>query len=114
MENLPTILTWLSGPIFIIYGFLCLFAGGMSKEFERYGLTRYRKLVGFLELLGGLGSMIGLALIYPVLLIFSSAGLGLLMFFGIIVRIKLKDPIVLILPAIALMIINIYICSSFI
>ncbi len=105
--TLPLILTWLSGVSFICYGFLCLANGAMSEEFERYGLTAFRKLVGFLELLGGVGALLGL--IYPALLMASTAGLSLLMFLGVIVRLKIKDPLIQIVPAFTLMLINAYI-----
>lgn len=107
VELLPIILIWVSGISFIYYGFSCLFIGSMTKEFEGYGLTRFRKLVGLLEILGGLGSLIGL--LFPYLLIFSSAGLALLMLMGVIVRLRIKDPIIQIIPAFSLMVINIYI-----
>jgi hypothetical protein len=104
VDYLPIILVSLSGITFISYGFSCLINGGMTKEFERYGLVRFRKFVGLLELLGGLGSLVGL--MYPYLLIFSSAGLTILMLMGIVVRLRLKDRFLLILPAIILMLIN--------
>jgi hypothetical protein len=105
---IPSVLTWLSGVAFIGYGFLCLFSGGMTEEFDRYNLPQFRRLVGLLELLGGLGSIVGI-LFYLPLLVFSSAGLALLMFLGVIVRIRTKDRFVDMTPAIALTIINIYI-----
>lgn len=106
-ELLPIILTWLSGIAFICYGSLSLFTGGMDEEFKRYGLSRFRKLVGLLEVLGGLGSLIGL--IYNPLLMLSSAGLACLMLLGVIVRLRLKDSFFLIIPASSLMLINAFI-----
>lgn len=107
MFNLTSVsitLTWLSGLVFIIYGFLCLFAGGMTKEFERYGLSKFRRLVGLLELAGGVGCLIGLK--YPPLLIISTGGLTTLMILGTLVRLRLKDRLILILPALILLVIN--------
>jgi uncharacterized membrane protein YphA (DoxX/SURF4 family) len=107
-NGLPTIiLVSLSGVIFFSYGTSCLINSGMKEEFQRFGLTRFRRLVGLLELLGGLGSMLGL--IYPYLLILSSAGLSVLMLMGVVVRIRLKDPLIQISPAILLMLLNGYI-----
>jgi len=108
--NLIEILTCISGLTFLSYGVLCLFAGGMRKEFARYGLSKYRKFVGFLEILGGAGSLIGLN--SPIILLLSSAGLSLLMLAGTITRYRIKDPLKLMLPAIVLMVLNIFIFQS--
>ena len=59
-------------------------------EFNRYGLPRFRKLTGFLQLIGAIGLLIGLYF-YPLLLLLASIGLCLLMLAGFIVRIKIKD-----------------------
>ena len=92
---------------FIIYGVLCLSLGHMSAEFKRYKLQRFRKTVGFFEVLGGLGLLVGLQFNY--ILQASSLGLIILMFLGVGVRVKIKDPILQILPAFTLMVINMYI-----
>ncbi len=97
-------LSILSGLAFIGYGLTCLCTNHMVKEFERYGLLKFRKLVGLLELLGGLGIIVGLE--YSSIKFISSLGLTLLMFLGVLVRLKIKDSIFLILPAFILMIIN--------
>jgi hypothetical protein len=95
---------------FIFYGLLCLLMDNMRTEFLRYRLERFRKLTGALELLGGTGQLVGLA--YPFLLQFSSAGLALLMFLGVIVRIRTRDPIVQIFPAFGLMLLNVWIVAN--
>lgn len=97
-------LIFISAIAFIFYGLLCLTTDHMKTEFQRYGLSRFRKLTGLLELLGGVGLLVG-RFYYPVLAL-SAGGLALLMFLGIIVRFKTKDPIIQILPAIVLMLIN--------
>jgi hypothetical protein len=101
---MQVILIYLSAITFIFYGLLCLLTDHMKKEFHRYGLSQFRTLTGYLELLGGIGLLVGRY--YPLPLLISSAGLSLLMFLGIIVRFKTKDPLVEILPAFLLMIIN--------
>ena len=69
----------------------------MKAEFKRFGLERLGKVTAYLELLGGVGLLIGL---YNYQLsIISSGGLALLMFCGIIVRIKIRDSFLLTLPA---------------
>ncbi len=72
----------------------------MKIEFDRYGLPGRRKLVGALQLLGGLGLIFGL-LFTPVLILVASAGLCTLMLLGVAVRIKIKDPWFAILPALS-------------
>lgn len=69
----------------------------MKKEFKRFGLEKIGFLTIILELIGAIGLIIGLKF-NPILLI-SSSGLALLMISGLIVRIKLKDSLVVSLPA---------------
>lgn len=102
--SVDTILISLSGLTFLAYGILCLTTDHMVAEFTRYGLLKFRTLTGVLEVLGGLGSLIGLY--YKPLLILSAAGLTLLMLMGVIIRLRIKDPYLFILPAFILMIIN--------
>lgn len=66
-------------------------------------------MTGWLELLGGLGTLIGFQ--FKFLFIFSTAGLGTLMLMGLIVRIRLKDPIPQLMPAFILMTINFYLLA---
>lgn len=98
-----------AGTVFIYYGLLCLTTNHMMIEFQRYGLSRFRKIVGVLELFGGLGLLLGFY--YPILSILASAGLTILMFLGTIVRLKTKDPLWKIIPAFTLMLVNGYIFS---
>lgn len=100
----------ISAIAFIIYGLLCLKTNHMEIEFKRYGIPQYRKLTGILELMGGTGLLLGLYEIH--LLMMSSAGLALLMFLGLIVRLKNRDPLIEILPAFILMILNLQILFS--
>lgn len=79
----------------------------MKKEFERYGLTKFQKLTGSLEILGALGLLIGLK--FKILAIISSGGLSLLMLLGFGVRIKIKDSLIQSFPAFFFMLLNFYI-----
>ena len=97
----------LSACTFIFYGSLCLMTNHMKVEFERYGLSRFRIFIGVLELLGGIGLIVGLT--YPPILIFSSAGLTLLMILGTFIRIKVRDKMMEILPAFILILVNAFI-----
>ncbi len=100
----------ISALTFIFYGLVCLLTDHMKLEFGRYGLSQFRKLTGTLELLGGIGILVGLY--FTPLLVISSGGLALLMLLGIIVRLKIKDQFLAILPALILMIINLKILFS--
>lgn len=101
------ILIFLTGITFIIYGFLCLSTDHMKIEFHRYGLSQFRTLTGALELLGGIGLIVGS--FYAPILYLSSTGLALLMFLGVLIRLKTKDPFIEIVPAFVLMIVNLII-----
>lgn len=90
--------------LFLVYGVLCLFADGMVEEFERFGLARYRRLTGSLELLGALGLTGGY--LVPEATLVSGAGLATLMLLGVGVRIRAADPVPEILPAAFLLLIN--------
>jgi hypothetical protein len=79
----------------------------MKREFERFNLKRLGLLVIVLEILGASGLIVGL-FFTPILLI-SSGGLSLLMLFGWITRINLKDSLWVSIPAIFFMLLNGYI-----
>jgi DoxX-like family len=105
--TLITLLAILSGVAFSAYGALCLTTDSMKSEFERFGLGKLRVLTGALELLGGIGLLVGLWWLPARLM--ASTGLTALMFLGVGVRIKVKDTFVQSLPAVILMLVNLYI-----
>lgn len=105
MRQLLPILSFFSGASFLAYGALCVFSSHMRSEFERYGLRRFRKLVGVLEILGGLGVLLGQRHSAP-LLVFSASGLTLLMAAGVWVRSRVGDPLLQMMPAAVLFVIN--------
>lgn len=76
----------------------------MIVEFERYGFKKFRILTGILEILGGLGLLVGQ--FWNPLLIFSSLGLTSLMLVAFGVRVNLKDGILESTPSFILMLIN--------
>jgi len=84
----------------------------MKIEFERFKLQQFMYLVGSLEILGGIGLLIGI--FFNPIMILSSLGLSVLMFFGVITRIRLKDNFVLIIPAFFFLILNSYLFFKFI
>jgi len=97
----------LSGVAFVIYGVTCIGSGSMKQEFERWNLGGFRVLVGTLEVLGGIGLLIGPRL--PLIHSISAGGLCLLMALGLGVRLKSRDGLLVSIPAAALMLINGYI-----
>jgi len=93
--------------LFFYYGLLCLFADGMVEEFERYGLSRFRRLTGALEVLGATGLVAGY--LFPILGGLSAGGLAALMVLGLAVRVKVRDSILEMAPAGFLLVINTFI-----
>jgi len=75
----------------------CLFSPHMVVEFQRYGLARFQKLTGTLQLLAAIGLAIGLFI--PWVGGMAAAGLALQMACGLGVRVKIGDPWYLCLPA---------------
>lgn len=89
---------------FAWYGAMALFSRAMVAEFERYGLARFRAMTGALQMAGSAGLLAGYA--YRPLLLFSAGGLAAMMLLGVLVRIRIRDPIHEALPAFALMCLN--------
>jgi hypothetical protein len=99
--------TVLSVGLFLFYGFACLFFDGMVDEFARYGLSRYRRLTGSLEILGALGLIAGYVL--PGMTLVASGGLAVLMLLGTATRIRVRDGLVQTMPAVVLLLVNAFI-----
>lgn len=97
---------------FMAYGASCLTTGHMVREFERYGLPQYRQLTGILQLLGAIGLLAGLWL--PLIGAVAAGGLALQMLVGFGVRLKIRDPFLLCIPAFAYLVINTWLCVQFI
>jgi hypothetical protein len=100
----------ISAVLFLVYGALCLFSGGMEEEFERYGLSRFRRLTGALEVLGGLGLLVGL--LFAEVMLVASSGLALLMLLGVIARVRVRDRLVETLPALLLLAANLFLAGD--
>ena len=69
----------------------------MLSEYARWGYKNQRILLGCLQLLGGIGLVVGI--VNPILLSVASFLLTFMMITAIFVRIKIKDTIVQMLPA---------------
>jgi len=91
----------------MFYGIAYFRSAEMKSEFKRFGLEKAGTLTAVLELLGSFGLLIGLK--FPFILLVSAGGLAILMLLGVIVRLKIKDSILVTLPAFFFMIVNAYI-----
>lgn len=107
METAFEICRAASAIAFLGYGIACLTTQHMVEEFERFGLGRFRRFVGALELLGGLGLLGGY--FYRPLLLLSSAGLTLLMLLGVGTRVRIRDSLVEIFPAFVFLVLNAFV-----
>lgn len=92
---------------FLFYGLACLFSQYMVDEFSRYGMPQFRRLIGVLEVAGGLGLIVGYIL--PVIQILAASGLALLMLLGCLLRVRIKDSILQILPAFIFLVLNLFV-----
>jgi len=89
---------------FIFYGITSFFSKRMLTEYSRWGYRNQRILLGCLQLLGGVGLLIGIS--NSLLLSVASFLLTFMMITAIFVRIKIKDSIVQMTPAIFYTVIN--------
>ncbi len=105
--NLLSILIWASSIVFIVYGVFCAGSTSMVADFQRFGLPSLRILTGILEIVGGMGLLVGLK--WRPALWMASAGLSLLMLIAFGVRLKMRDSVVQSIPSLALMLLNLYI-----
>lgn len=108
--SLLSFLTVFSSATFLGYGLWCLTSLSMEREFTRFGLAHLRVLTGVLEVLGGVGLLVGLK--WPPALWLSSGGLALLMLCGVGVRVTVGDSLIQTLPALALMLLNLYLLGA--
>ena len=95
---------------FIAYGIISFISKKMILEFKRWGLEKRRKEIGSFQLACGIGILIGIKLNY--ILIFSSIILIIMMLVAVYVRIKIKDNISEILPALAYLVLGILILQN--
>ena len=90
---------------FLIYGPCCVFSGYMVVEFERYRLARFRRITGYLQILGAVGLIIGF-LFSPIAGLLAAFGLCIQMLLGFGVRILISDSLLQCLPSFSFMLIN--------
>lgn len=114
MELTPLFTTGLvfSSFSFVFYGLSCLFSNRVKVEFRRYKLDHFRALVGSLQIAGSLGLVGGIWL--PALGGAAAMGLAMLMLLGLVVRKRLRDNVIQMIPAGVYLIINVYLAMVFI
>jgi len=107
MDLTYQLLRALSMVLFFYYGISVLVSDAMVGEFEKFGLMRFRRATGVLEVLGALGLMLGYFI--PPLVVAASGGLCLLMILGIGIRYRAGSTVVEALPALFMALINLFI-----
>jgi len=99
----------LSGIAFLGYSIAFFTGPKMKLEFKRFGLEKYALLTVIFEILGALGLLIGYFLSQKLLLEISAVGLSVLMFLGVLVRLRVKDGLFVTMPAFFFFLLNAYI-----
>jgi len=110
--DISTVATYLSGISFLGFGVSCLTSSYMKAEFLRYGHDGERVLTGILQVLGGLGLLLG-SCYAPLLAAASATGLCLMMAYGVRVRIKIRDGILQTSPAFLYSVLNFYLAVHY-
>ena len=83
-------------------------ARNMKEEFMVYGLPSWVMYsVGTLKVTFSVGLLAGLWI--PEVVKFSASGIAIMMFFAIIMHVKIKDPLIRSIPAITFMVLSILI-----
>jgi len=104
MNYLLVVCALFSSLSFLYYTVAYFTSPHMKSEFERFELKELGIFIIILELLGALGLLAGL--FYQPLLLLSSGGLALLMFLGLMTRLKYRDSFRVSAPAIFYMLLN--------
>ena len=112
METLHIILIVFLAISFLFYGYGCLYSDKMKHEFRRFKLSEVqRKITGILQIVAAIALLFGL--INPLAGIIAAGGLTIQMLLGFMVRLKVKDSIILSLPSFVFMIVNGYLFVYF-
>ena len=110
MQSLAAIGQAISIASFAWYGMSCFVSAAMVAEFERYHLARFRSLTGMLQVAGSLGLLAGY--FYRPLLLLSAGGLAAMMLLGVLVRLRIRDPLFAAIPAFAFFALNLFIIAA--
>ncbi len=111
MRNIEVAAQLVSIVAFLVYGVGCFYSKALVVEFERYRLPGLRRVTGALQVAGALGLIVGF--FYEPLRILCGFCLALMMVVALLVRAKIGDPLLLWLPALSLLIVNLFIATSF-
>lgn len=95
---------------FLAYGCGCFLSRYLASEFNRYGFSTQRNLIGILQILGAFGLVAGIWL-HPIGQL-ASWGLSLMMLLAILIRIRIRDSIPQTIPAILYLVVNAYLALS--
>ena len=96
---------------FIGYGVNSFFSKRMMSEYERWGFKDQRVILACCQLLGGAGLLVGMAV--PLMLSIASFLLMCMMVAAVFVRIRIKESIVKMLPALFYALLDLWIfCDS--
>ncbi|MBA2677085.1 MAG: DoxX family protein [Ktedonobacteraceae bacterium] len=107
MQFISEIARGISIASFTWYGLSCFLSEKMVAEFQRYRIARFRSLTGILQVGASFGLVVG-HFNRPILLL-SAGGLATMMFFAVIVRLRIRDPLYAALPALTLFALNLFI-----
>lgn len=107
---LNEILVIFSAVSFLGFGSACFWSPYMKREFKRYHLGAWRPLIGALQLSASAGLLAGLS--QPWMGRAAAAGLAMMMLTGVGVRIKIKDSIPQMVPALFYFALNAYLCAA--
>lgn len=77
----------------------------------RYGLPAWRRLTGTLQILAGVGLLLGY--VYPLFAMLAALGLSLMMVVALGVRLKIKDPWTGFLQALVCLLLNLFILRGY-
>jgi len=104
--HLKQAITLFSALSFLIYGTGCFTSRHLHREFQRYGFSSQRRLIGFLQICGALALVSWFWI--PLLGKAGACGLALMMVVAIIVRIRIRDSFPKTVPAILYCALNTY------
>ena len=109
-RRVDVLLTVVSALSFVGFGIGYVTVPRMRGEFTRYGMAPYRIPAAWLQIGGGLGQLLGLAV--PPLGATASAGLAAMMLVAVGVRVRIGDPALQTTPAVAYLALCTYLTNA--